>query len=638
MPRNNDSRSGITRRQAIAGGASVSAALLLAGCADDPDLADDDGTGGNGGNGGNGGSDDGGVVDQLNVTQQVAPVEWDPIVLNDAYSEQIIHTVYDGLYEYDVQTLDPQPKIAAAEPEIERDGTRFIVPLREEPEFHDGTPVTAEDVVHTFMAPIEEQTDNMPDVAMIESAEALDDHTVQFDLEFPYGAFAEMTLARNVVHAEARQEDPEAYNTENPIGSGPYQFDDAVIGEFADVTLWEDYWDEPSQIPSIRWEPAEDDAGRVSRMLARETDVMEGIPPADWEDIDAEDGITIEDTPDTGVFYLAFNCNEGPTADPDVRRAIAHCHSTGAYVDDVIGEAGQNINYPVAPTIAEEWDFPVDEWNDMEYEFDPDYARELLDGSDAIEEGEEIHFISPPDDLRQQWCELVADRLNEIGYGGTVERLPVPDPVSVAHRSGRVRPRRRRVGPTAGVHPRGPAAYVRPRLPRRERGAPGRHGRKQGRRGVLPRRPPGRGGGNARRGGVSVDRRPGVGRRTGARHRARRGTERLRHGPPAVRASRGRRRRLTLRGLSPPPRGRDLNAPSPESAAPDHRRNQRIRIVVDAVFRGSVPRKALISWSPRGSGSYVVRSPDRFTRPFQTCSYSRLSPARSSSVRPPVGS
>ncbi|MWV66008.1 ABC transporter substrate-binding protein [Halorubrum sp. JWXQ-INN 858] len=423
MPRNNDSRSGITRRQAIAGGASVSAALLLAGCADDPDLADDDGTGGSGGNGGNGGSDDGGVVDQLNVTQQVAPVEWDPIVLNDAYSEQIIHTVYDGLYEYDVQTLDPQPKIAAAEPEIERDGTRFIVPLREEPEFHDGTPVTAEDVVHTFMAPIEEQTDNMPDVAMIESAEALDDHTVQFDLEFPYGAFTEMTLARNVVHAEARQEDPEAYNTENPIGSGPYQFDDAVIGEFADVTLWEDYWDEPSQIPSIRWEPAEDDAGRVSRMLARETDVMEGIPPADWEDIDAEDGITIEDTPDTGVFYLAFNCNEGPTADPDVRRAIAHCHSTGAYVDDVIGEAGQNINYPVAPTIGEEWDFPLDEWNDMEYEFDPDYARELLDGSDAIEEGEEIHFISPPDDLRQQWCELVADRLNEIGYGGTVERL-----------------------------------------------------------------------------------------------------------------------------------------------------------------------------------------------------------------------
>ncbi|GAB6879862.1 ABC transporter substrate-binding protein [Halorubrum gandharaense] len=392
--------------------------LLLAGCADDDPSEELPGE-----NGEEDPSGDDDIVDQLNITQQVAPIEWDPIILNDAYSEQIIHTVYDGLYEYDVQTLDPQPKIAAAEPEIERDGERFIVPLREEPEFHDGTPVTAEDVVHTYLAPVEEQTDNMPDVDMIESAEAIDEHTVQFDLEFPYGAFAEMTLARHVVNAEARQSDPEAYNTENPIGSGPYQFDDAVVGEFADVTRWDDYWDEPSEIPSIRWEPAEDDAGRVSRILAQETDVMEGIPPADWEQIENEDGIRVESTPDTGVFYMAFNTNEGPTTDPDVRRAVAHCHSIGAFVDDVIGEAGQHINYPVAPTIADEWDFPVDEWNDMAYEFDPDLAQELLDGSDAIEEGEELHFISPPDDLRQQWCELAADRLNEIGYGGTVERL-----------------------------------------------------------------------------------------------------------------------------------------------------------------------------------------------------------------------
>lgn len=412
MRRDTKHQSRITRRQAIASGAAVSASLFLAGCADDAeeDLPEDD-------------DDTPEVPDQLNITQQVAPIEWDPVVANDAYSGQIYHTIYDGLYEYEVQTVDPQPKIAADVPEIERDGERFIIPLREEPEFHDGTPVTAEDVIHSFMAPVEEQTDNMPDFDMIEDAEAVDDHTVQFDLEFPYGAFETVTLATYIVNAEARQDDPDAFNLENPVGSGPYQFDQAEIGEFADVTLWEDYWDEPSQIPSIRWEPAEDDAGRVSRMLARETDVMEGIPPADWESIEAEDNISIEDTADTGVFYLAFNCREGPTADPDVRRAIAYCHSTSAFVDDVIAEAGQNINYCVGPTIAEEWDFPVDEWNDMEYEFDPDRAQELLDNSDAIEEGDEIHFISPPDDLREQWCELVADRLNEIGYGGTVERL-----------------------------------------------------------------------------------------------------------------------------------------------------------------------------------------------------------------------
>ena len=424
----------LTRRKLLASGVAVSSAVV-AGCldpADDPeddavdpdddaDPADDD---------------DEPVDDQLNVTQQVAPIEWDPIVANDAYSAQIYHTIYDGLYEYEVQTIDPQPKLAADAPEIENDGTRYIVPLREEPEFHDGTPVTAEDVIHTWTAPVEEETDNMPDVAMIESAEEIDEHTVQFDLEFPYGAFDDLTLVRYVVNAEARQDDPDAYNTENPIGSGPYQFSDAEIGEFADVELWDDYWDDDGpQIPSIRWEPAEDDAGRVSRMLARETDVMEGIPPADWEDIGAEDGIGIAETPDTGVFYLAFNCQEGPTEDPDVRRAIAHCHSTSDFVEGVIGEAGQHINYPVGPTIAEEWEFPVDEWMDMEYEFDPDGAQELLDGSDAIDEDDTLHFISPPDDLRQQWVELIADRLGEIGYDATVERLDW-DTFTTAYTSG----------------------------------------------------------------------------------------------------------------------------------------------------------------------------------------------------------
>ena len=400
----------LTRRHLLGSGVAVSAAMVAGCLGADDEPADPD-------------EPDVEVPDQLNVTQQVAPVEWDPIVLNDAYSGQIVHTIYDGLYEYEVQTLEPQPKIAADVPEIERDGERYIVELREEPEFHDETPVTAEDVVHTFLAPVEEETDNMPDVAMIDTAEAIDEHTVQFDLEFPYGAFDNLVLARNVVHSEARQEDPEAYNTENPIGSGPYQFVDAEIGEFADVELWEDYWDENSQVPEIRWEPAEDDAARVSRILAQETDVMEGIPPADWEDIEAQDGIGIGETEATGIFYMAFNTQEGPTADPDVRRAIAHCHSTGAFIDDVIGEAGTNVNMPVAPTIADEWDFPVDEWNDMAYEFDPDLAQELLDGSDAIEEGEEIDFIVPPDDIRQQWAELAADRLNEIGYGGTVERM-----------------------------------------------------------------------------------------------------------------------------------------------------------------------------------------------------------------------
>lgn len=360
---------------------------------------------------------------QLNVTQQIAPIEWDPVVINDAYSTQITQTIYDGLYEYEPQTLNPEPKIAADEPEVERDGERYIVELREEPEFHNGDPVTAEDVVHTFLAPVEEETDNLPDFDMIETAEAIDEHTVQFDLEHVYGPFETIVLPFSIVNAEVRQEDREAYNTENPIGSGPYQFVDATVGEFADVELWEDYWDEPSQVESIRFEPAEDDAGRVARILGRETHIMEGIPPADWEAIESESGIAIDSIESTSYLYMAFNINEGPTTDPDVRRAVALCHSPQDFVESVLGEAAVYTNMSMSPTTAEEFDIDPEQFLDMTYEFDPDQARELLDGSDEIDDGDELDIIVPPDDVRQNWGALVADRLNEIGYGGNVRRL-----------------------------------------------------------------------------------------------------------------------------------------------------------------------------------------------------------------------
>lgn len=403
----------LTRRKLLASGVAVSGAAL-AGCLS-PSGEDPDDPGGNGGTNG----------DQLNFTQQVAPIEWDPVVANDAYSGQIYHTIYDMLYEYPPGELDMEPKLASDMPEIEEDGQRFIIPLREEPEFHNGDPVTAEDVVHTFTAPVEEQTDNMPDFNMIESAEEIDEHTVQFDLEFVYAPFETLTLPSTfIVNAEARQDDPDAFNTENPIGSGPYQFVEADIGEFADVELWDDYWDEPSQVPSIRYEPAEDDAGRVSRILAQETHLIEGIPPADWDDIEAEEYIEIASVESTGYLYFAFNCAEGPTADPDVRRGIAHCHSTQDFVEDIFGDAAEWTNMSVAPETANAIGMEGPEhFQEFAYEFDPEQAQELLDGSDAIDEGDTIDIIAPPDEVRQNWAELIADRLNEIGYGASVQVL-----------------------------------------------------------------------------------------------------------------------------------------------------------------------------------------------------------------------
>ncbi|MFP8956561.1 ABC transporter substrate-binding protein [Natrialbaceae archaeon A-CW3] len=397
-------RQGITRRQTLAASGAVSTSLLLgfSGSA----LAQQDGG-------------------SLHVTQQVEPAhDYDPVVLNDAYSGRIANHLFDGLYELG-EALEIEPKIAVDEPEVEDDGMRYIVEIHDGIEFHNGDPLTAEDVLHSFTAPVEEETDNAPsfDMIDIDSSDVIDEHTVQFDLLEPYGAFPTMTLATNIVNRDLRLEEDDvdpaerSYNVDDPIGTGPFQYVDHAEGEFFDMERWDDYWDEPMpEVESVRWVATEDDAARTAQIRAGDTDMMTGIPPADYDLLVGDDDLEVYNTQSISYFYIAFNCNEGPTQEADVRNAIEHTFSASAFVDDVIGELGENAVAPLGPSVLEEWGFPADEYAAMENEYDPEQAVELMDGH--VSDGWQPELIAPPDDIRIALMERLAGRLNELSQFG----------------------------------------------------------------------------------------------------------------------------------------------------------------------------------------------------------------------------
>ncbi|WP_247003579.1 ABC transporter substrate-binding protein [Halosolutus gelatinilyticus] len=393
-----------TRRRLLASGAAVSAAAI-GGC-----------IGGDGGPGADG--------QHLDYTQEVSPDgDFDPVVTFDAYSAQIVNLVFDGLYEYDF-TLKPQPKLAAGEPEEERDGQRYIVELVDGATFHNGDPVTAEDVVHTLTAPVEEETQNMPTYEMVdvENTQPVDEQTAQIDLAYPYGAFTELQLVSSIVNAEVRQNDPDAYNTD-PVGSGPFTFKEWASDEYVEIERWGDYWDEPTpELESVRFEAAEDDAGRVSQILAGDTDAIATVPPDDWDNLDSENGVEVYRTESPSYMYVAFNCNEGGTTDQDVRRGVAHAFSLDEFVNQNLGESAIPLESPIPPLVDNlGWEFPMDEWAETAPGYDPDRAQELLDG--AAPDDWNPTIIVPPDDIRIALGELIASRLDELGYNAEVQSL-----------------------------------------------------------------------------------------------------------------------------------------------------------------------------------------------------------------------
>jgi len=401
-----------TRRRLLASSGIVASSALLSGCV---------GGGGSDELEEESGSDGNGEIDLI-VTQQVEPDhDYDPVVSNDVYTGRILEHIYNGLYERG-EDLELEPVLATDYPEVERDGTRYLFELRDDVTFHNGDPLTAEDVVHSIVAPIEEETDNAPtyDMVDVDGTEAIDELSVQIDLKRPHTPFELDTMGFNVVNKSARLEDKDAYNKERPIGTGPFKYVDHTEGEFAEIERWDDWWGETEpKLDRVRWRARQDGPARVSAIRSGDTDIVTGIPDSDWSVLQNEN-LQLEKKMSISYFYLAYNCNEGPTAKTEVRQGIEHAFSMSGFVTDALEHTGVNAVAPLPEPQLRDWELPIEEYAGMENEYDPERAAELLDGN--VPDGWQPRMIAPPDNTRQQLVERVASRLDALSeYGVTID-------------------------------------------------------------------------------------------------------------------------------------------------------------------------------------------------------------------------
>jgi extracellular solute-binding protein len=111
-------------------------------------------------------------------------------------------------------------KDLATEHSISADGLTWTFKIRDDVKFHDGEPLTAEDVAFTF-----NKTKSLAsaiDLTNMKEAVAVDPTTVEFKMEAPFSAFLSVAASLGIVPEHAYK-DTESYS-KNPIGSGPLKF------------------------------------------------------------------------------------------------------------------------------------------------------------------------------------------------------------------------------------------------------------------------------------------------------------------------------------------------------------------------------------------------------------------------------
>jgi peptide/nickel transport system substrate-binding protein len=258
-----------------------------------------------------------------------------PLYISGALDSWVTEIVWDRLMR-----MDPsgQPIPWAAQTVTQVDATTVDVVLRPGQKWHDGKPMTVEDVVFSFQAPSMGNKSPMykPFVANIKEVKSVDDKTVRFTLNTPSAAFAASTLAKiNLIPKHVwepilkdlmdKPQNAETVQEPIPIGSGPFKVARYKLQEEIVLEANPDHWERPKM---DRWiMRIITNVGAALGMLGRgELNFLSdyrGDPKILTDFAKDNQKIEVVATVDMGFRFAAPNHRRPPFSDANFRRALS---------------------------------------------------------------------------------------------------------------------------------------------------------------------------------------------------------------------------------------------------------------------------------------------------------------------------
>ncbi|WP_010283368.1 peptide-binding protein [Bacillus timonensis] len=376
------------------------------------------------------------------------PTMFNPYFSTDTASSDIEGLIYNGLVK---TNLDLETELDLAEDiQVSDDNLEYTVKLKQGVKFHDGQDMTADDVVFSYMMMknpdvVSERKSNFESM---EKVEKIDDYTVKFTLNKVDVTFYPITLSYAVLPEHVLGSvDPATlheneFNTKNPIGTGPFKFEEWKDGEYVKVVRNDDYFEGKPHLDSITTRIITDANGMIAALQAGEVDFYAGVPGTEVETVKAIDGTKVEEGLALSYTFLGFNQQQERFQDKRVRQAFTHAVNKDAIVESIMQGAGQAAQAPDSPLM---WTY-----NDEvpEFEYDLEKAKALLkdagwedtNGNGIIDkDGVEMSFkisTNQGNKVREDIAVVLQEQFKEIGveatpdiveWGAFIEKISAPN-------------------------------------------------------------------------------------------------------------------------------------------------------------------------------------------------------------------
>lgn len=333
----------------------------------------------------------------------------DPHKSVSAGTREVMFNVYEGLVK---PNSDGELIYAvAADCLVSEDGRTYTFPLREGVKFHNGEPVTAEDVVYSISrcADASEGTPLVPALSVIQEISAPDDKTVVITIDEPNLEFLSyLTVA--IVPADAED------LATKPVGTGPFKYVSRSPQENIVLEKFDDYWGEGAKLDKVTYQIYEDSTALVMALKGGSVDLCAHLTSAQTAQL--EDFQILEGTMNL-VQAVYLNHHMAPFDNKEVRQALCYAIDRQAIMDFVADGHGTALGSSMYPAFTK---YFMPELTDY-YSYDPQKAKDLLAEAGYPNGFDMTIMVASNNKPHVDTAEVVAEQLRAVGINVTIQQV-----------------------------------------------------------------------------------------------------------------------------------------------------------------------------------------------------------------------
>lgn len=296
------------------------------------------------------------------------------------------------------------------------DAMSWTIRLKAGLTFHNGKPVTADDVLFTFNRVVSNHYGGSAALAPIDlkNAQKLDNLTVKLPCFAPY-SILDQSLFANAYYLGIV---PTDYDPQNPVGTGPFKFESFTPGQQSVFSANRDYWDTPAYVDSLEISNYADETAQLNALQAKQVDLVNQLSASSMAVAKAAGQVLVAQG--GGSTPLVMRTDKPPFNDVRVRQALRLVVDR-AQLNSVVFDGNGTIG------------------NDVFGLWDPDYDSSIPQREQDIDQAKSLLKQAGQSDLKitlvvgdvaygaVQTAQVFADQAKQAGVTVDIQKVTVTE-------------------------------------------------------------------------------------------------------------------------------------------------------------------------------------------------------------------